>query len=402
VKIIRDMPESLHESRCCPHAVVNCQRSLYPSLHLLVMYLKQLSLVNFKNISGAEMVLGKKFNCFVGNNGSGKTTVLDAVHYLSMCKSFLNSIDSQNIQREQPFMVISGEFEKDEEEEKIHCALKRDGKKQFKRNKKDYARLIDHVGLFPSVIIAPTDADIINGGSDLRRKFLDSVISQLDREYLQNLVQYNKALQQRNALLKYFRENRTFQSESLEVWDAQISQRGQLIHERRKAFLSDFIEAFSSLYQTISGSVEEIGLEYVSQLNDGEMLGLLTANVAQDRVATYTTIGIHKDDLGLTINGFSLKKFGSQGQQKSALVALKLAQFKVMHEKSGITPLLLLDDIFDKLDDDRVGQLLKLVSGKAFGQIFITDTHPARVAELLKDEKDVHVFPISQGEVVVD
>lgn len=176
----------------------------------------------------------------------------------------------------------------------------------------------------------------------------------------------------------------------------------KLIHKRRKAFLVDFIDAFSAFYEVISGSLEEIDLEYVSQMSDGEMLGLLKANVAQDRAATYTTIGIHKDDLGLSINGFQLKKFGSQGQQKSALVALKLAQFKVMHEKSGITPLLLLDDIFDKLDDDRVGQLLKLVSGKAFGQIFITDTHPARVAELLKDEKDVHVFPISQGEVVAD
>lgn len=366
------------------------------------MYLKQLSLVNFKNISGADMELGKKFNCFVGNNGSGKTTVLDAVHYLSMCKSFLNSIDSQNITREQPFMVVSGTFEKNSEEEKIHCALKRDGKKQFKRNKKDYARLIDHIGLFPSVIIAPTDADIINGGSDLRRKFLDGVISQLDREYLENLIQYNKALLQRNALLKYFRENRTFQPESLEMWDVQLSQRGQIIYERREAFLADFIDAFSAFYQTISGSVEEIGLTYESQLSDGEMLGLLKENVAQDRAATYTTIGIHKDDLGLTVNGFQLKKFGSQGQQKSALVALKLAQFKVMHKKSGITPLLLLDDIFDKLDDDRVGQLLNLVSQKSFGQIFITDTHPARVAELLKDEKDVRVFPISQGEVALD
>lgn len=363
------------------------------------MYIKQLSLVNFKNISGADMELGKKFNCFVGNNGSGKTTVLDAVHYLSMTKSFLNSIDSQNIKREQPFMVVSAAFEKDSEEELIYCALKREGKKQFKRNKKEYGRLIDHVGLFPSVIIAPTDADIINGGSDLRRKFLDGVISQLDRQYLENLMQYNKALQHRNALLKYFRENRTFQADSLDVWDVQLAERGQMIYERRKAFLKDFIEAFSYYYKTISCSVEEVGLDYESQLSDGEMLALLKENVAQDRAATYTTIGVHKDDLGLTINGFPMKKFGSQGQQKSALVALKLAQFKVMHEKSGITPLLLLDDIFDKLDDNRVGELLKLVGGKAFGQIFITDTHPERVAELLKDEKDVRVFPISQGEI---
>lgn len=366
------------------------------------MYLKQLSLVNFKNISGADLELGKKFNCFVGNNGSGKTTVLDAVHYLSMCKSFLNPIDSQNIKRDQPFMVLSGTFFKDDEDSLVYCALKHEGKKQFKKNKKEYQRLIDHVGQFPTVIIAPTDADIINGGSDLRRKFLDGVISQLDREYLENLVQYNKALQQRNALLKYFRENRTFQQESLEVWDAQLSQRGTLIYQRRKKFLEDFISAFSSYYKTISESVEEIGLIYDSQLSEGDMLDLLKASLDKDRAATYTTVGIHKDDLALTINDFPLKKFGSQGQQKSALVSLKLAQFKVMHEKSGITPLLLLDDIFDKLDDDRVGQMLKLVGGKAFGQIFITDTHPERVAELLKGEKDVKVFPISQGEIQID
>ncbi len=366
------------------------------------MHLKQLSLVNFKNISGADMELGSKFNCFVGNNGSGKTTVLDAVHYLSMCKSFLNSIDSQNIKGEQPFMVVSGVFEKDGNEEKIYCALKRDGKKQYKRNKKEYDRLIDHVGLFPSVIIAPTDADIINGGSELRRKFLDGVISQLDRDYLENLIQYNKALLQRNALLKYFRENRTFQQEFLDVWDEQLAKRGQLIYEKRRAFLSDFILAFSSNYKTISGSVEEVGLTYESQLDGALMLDLLKASLAQDRAATYTTVGIHKDDLGLTVNGLQIKKFGSQGQQKSALVSLKMAQFKVMREKSGITPLLLLDDIFDKLDDDRVGQMLKLVSGKDFGQIFITDTHPARVAELLKDEKDVKVFPVSQGTITVD
>jgi DNA replication and repair protein RecF len=366
------------------------------------MYIKQLSLVNFKNISGADLELGRKFNCFVGNNGSGKTTVLDAVHYLSMCKSFLNPADSQNIKREQPFMVLSGTFDKDSEDYAIHCALKRDGKKQFKKNKKEYQRLIDHIGLFPSVIIAPTDADIINGGSDLRRKFLDGVISQLDREYLENLVQYNKALQQRNALLKYFRENRTFQQESLDIWDTQLSQRGKLIYQRRKKFLADFIEAFSSNYKTISNSVEEIGLVYESQLSDGDMMDLLKESLEKDRAVTYTTVGVHKDDLILTINDFPLKKFGSQGQQKSALVSLKLAQFKVMSEKSGITPLLLLDDIFDKLDDDRVGQMLKLVGGKDFGQIFITDTHPERVAELLKDEKDVLVFPISKGEIQAD
>ncbi len=363
------------------------------------VYLKQLSVVNFKNISGAEMALGQKFNCFVGNNGSGKTTLLDAIHYLSVCKSFLNPIDSQNIKRDQPFLVINGTFFKDDDEAAIYCALKREGKKQFKKNKKEYKRLIDHVGQFPSVIIAPTDADIINGGSDLRRKFLDAVISQLDRTYLESLVRYNKALQQRNALLKYFFENRTFREDDLDVWDMQLSELGQRIYAKRESFLNDFIKAFQSYYQNISGTTEVIGLHYLSQMKEGLMYDLLKENIGRDRASTYSTIGIHKDDLQLTINAFPLKKFGSQGQQKSALVALKLAQFKVMEKKSGQTPLLLLDDIFDKLDDDRVGQLLKLVSGKSFGQIFITDTHPERVAGLLEGQKDVRVFPISGGEI---
>ena len=361
------------------------------------MHLKQLSLINFKNISGLDIELGAKFNCFVGNNGSGKTTVLDAVHYLSICKSFLNSVDSQNIQREQPFFVLGGMFEKDNEDFQIHCALKREGKKQFKKNKKEYKRLMDHVGHFPTVVIAPTDADIINGGSELRRKFLDSVISQMDREYLAALVKYNKALLQRNALLKYFSENQTFVEADLDVWDVQLSSLGKEIHKKRKVFLDEFIVAFSENYRSISGSDEQIGLAYKSQMLEGEMYDLLKSNVAKDRQSTYTTVGVHKDDLELSIDGFPLKKFGSQGQQKSTLISLKFAQYKVMHEKCGFRPLLLLDDIFDKLDEERVGQLLNLVSGKDYGQILITDTHPERVAALLKGHKDVKVFPISKG-----
>lgn len=387
-------PWTMTTARGRPSVLLSYFRAL-----LRPVFLKQLSIVNFKNISGAEITLGQKFNCFVGNNGTGKTTVLDAVHYLSVCKSFLNPIDSQNIKRDEPFFVINGLFHKDEDDHAIYCALKREGKKQFKKNKKEYKRLIDHVGIFPSVIIAPTDSDIINGGSELRRKFIDAVISQLDRAYLETLMRYNKALQQRNALLKYFFENRVFKADDLDVWDVQLSELGQKIHGKRVQFLKEFIEAFQFYYQTISGSDEIIGLAYQSQMEGEKMYDLLKSNIDRDRSSTYTTIGIHKDDLQLTINDFPLKKFGSQGQQKSALVALKLAQFKVMEKKSGQTPLLLLDDIFDKLDDDRVGQLLKLVSGKTFGQIFITDTHPERVAALLKAEKDVMVFPIAAGTI---
>jgi DNA replication and repair protein RecF len=346
-----------------------------------------------------DFELGSKFNCFVGNNGAGKTTVLDAVHYLSICKSFLNSIDSQNIKRDQPFFVLGGSFAKDNEEFQIHCALKREGKKQFKKNKKEYKRLMDHVGQFPSVVIAPTDSDIINGGSELRRKFLDSVISQMDREYLATLLKYNKAVQQRNALLKYFFENRTFSEDDLDIWDVQLSELGTAIYKKRHAFLDKLITAFSENYLSISGPDETIGMKYKSQLSEGQMYNLLKANLVKDRQSTYTTVGVHKDDLELTINDFPLKKFGSQGQQKSTLISLKFAQYKVMQEKCGFTPLLLLDDIFDKLDEDRVGKLLDLVGGKDYGQILITDTHPERVAALLKGHKDVKVFPISQEEL---
>jgi len=374
------------------------------SLHLpdnrIDVYLKQLSLVNFKNVAGAEMNLGAKFNCFVGNNGSGKTTVLDAVHYLSVCKSFLNPNDTQNIRRQEPFLVINGTFEKDDEEVLVYCAVKQEGKKHFKRNRKEYKRLLDHVGHFPSVVIAPTDSDIINGGSELRRKFMDAIISQLDREYLENLLRYNKALQHRNTLLKQFADSHSFSAESLDVWDFQLAQLGQSIHRRRNEFLEAYITEFDRYYRQMSGDAEHAGLVYESQLNGHDMLELLTRGRDRDRAATYTTIGIHKDDLELTISGHSLKRFGSQGQQKTALVALKLAQFHVMRKKCGFAPLLLLDDIFDKLDDSRVGQLLKMVGEEGFGQILITDTHPERVASLLKDETDVRVFRVSGGEVV--
>lgn len=345
------------------------------------------------------MELGGKFNCFVGNNGSGKTTVLDALHYLSVCKSFLNPIDSQNIRNEDGFFLINGTFDADGEEVDISCAVKREGKKQFKKNKKEYKRLIDHVGRFPSVVIAPTDADIINGGSELRRKFLDSMIGQLDRPYLESLVRYNKALQQRNALLKQFAEQRSFDHATLAVWDMQLVKYGEEVHRSRKRFLETFVEEFGRYYQQLSGGAEKLGIDYRSQLNEAGLEQLLDQSRNKDRAATYTTQGIHKDDLLLTINDMPLKRFGSQGQQKTALVGLKLAQFKVMHERSGVTPLLLLDDIFDKLDDERVGELLQLVGGGGFGQIFITDTHPERVAGLLKAQSDVRVFSISQGEV---
>lgn len=364
------------------------------------VHLRQLSLVNFRNIPGAELELCGKFNCMVGNNGAGKTTVLDAVHYLSVCKSFLNAMDSQNIRHGDPFFVLSGTFEREGEEEAIHCAMKREGKKQFKRNKKEYPRLMDHVGLFPSVVISPLDSDLIAGGSELRRKFIDGVISQLDRGYLEHLVIYNRVLQQRNALLKSFAEGQPFDMAQLEVWDMQLTDRGQRIHQRRALFLESFITEFQRFYTAISQGQEEVGIGYESQMAEGPMEALLAAALPRDRAATHTTVGIHKDDLSFHIGGHPLKRFGSQGQQKSMLVALKLAQYAVMRQQTGVLPMLLLDDIFDKLDDSRVAQLLDLVSGPDFGQILITDTHPERTAQLLKGETNVRVFTVADGTVI--
>lgn len=363
------------------------------------LMLRQLSLVNFRNLAGAELELGGKFNCLVGNNGAGKSTVLDAVHYLSVCKSFLNALDSQNIRHGQPFFVLSGAFERAGEEEAIHCALKREGKKQFKRNKKEYPRLMDHVGLLPSVVISPLDGDLIAGGSEVRRKFMDGVLSQLDRDYLEHLVIYNRVLLQRNALLKSFADGQPFDPALLEMWDVQLADRGNRVHAIRKAFMEKFLGVFADFYKTISQGSEEVTIGYRSPLEEGDLTDLLAAALPRDRAATHTTVGIHKDDLEFTIGDHPLKRFGSQGQQKSMLVALRLAQYAVMRERSGLRPMLLLDDIFDKLDDSRVAQLLDIVSAPDFGQIFITDTHPKRTADLLKGENDVRVFAVSEGNV---
>lgn len=363
------------------------------------LHLRLLSLVNFKNISGAEMELGPKFNCFVGNNGSGKTTVLDAVHYLSVCKSFLNAIDSQNIRYEEPFFLLNGTFLRHGEEDVVHCAMKREGKKIFRRNKKEYPRLMDHVGLIPSVVISPTDSELIAGGSELRRRFLDGVLAQLDKQYLEQLVLYNKNLQQRNALLKSFAEGQPFDAGLLEVWDIQLANRGQRIYERRVMFIETLVDAFKAFYTIISGGQEQVTIHYQSQLQDADMDTLLRDAIGRDRAATHTTMGIHKDDLIFSIDGHPLKRFGSQGQQKSMLVALKLAQYAVMRDRCGLLPLLLLDDIFDKLDDNRVAKLLDLVSGLDFGQVLITDTHPKRIAQLLRGKDNVRVFKVAQGTI---
>ncbi len=348
------------------------------------MFLKRLSLLNYKNFESTDFELDSKINCFVGPNGIGKTNVLDAIYHLAFGKGYFNPISTQNIKHDADFFVVDGEFEKNDREEKIVCSLKRGTKKIIKRNGKIYDRLSDHIGLLPLVIISPADRDLIIEGSETRRKFMDGVIAQSDQEYLQNLIKYNKVLAQRNALLKYFAANHTFDAATLSVYNEQLNTSGTPIFNKRVAFLEAFIPIFKQQYIAISGGNEDVSLVYDSKMLDENLPDLLEKNIERDKSLQYTSVGIHKDDLSFEIAGHPIKKFGSQGQQKSFLIALKFAQFHFIKEQSKTDPILLLDDIFDKLDENRVAQIVGLVNHKNFGQIFISDTHSERTENVVK------------------
>lgn len=350
-----------------------------------------MTLVNYKNFTSKSFSFEEKINCFVGYNGVGKTNVLDAIYHLSYTKGYFNSVASQNIQYNTDFFVIEGTFQKNKREEIISCSLKRGYKKLVKRNGKEYEKLSDHFGLLPVVIISPSDTNLIIEGSDMRRKFMDSIISLYDKEYLQFLIKYNKVLAQRNSLLKFFAANLTFDQTNIDVYNEQLVNFGTLIFEKRKKFLSEFIPIFQKRYKQIIGSIDEnrveenVELKYRSQLKSSDLKNILEQNIDRDRILQYTSVGVHKDDLIFTLNNHQIKKNGSQGQQKSYLIALKLAQFDFVKQQSDITPILLLDDIFDKLDENRVSHLINLVNDKNFGQIFITDTHAERTESIIKN-----------------
>lgn len=349
------------------------------------MHLKNLSLINYKNFEAKDFEFDAKINCFVGANGIGKTNALDAIYHLSLGKSYFNPIATQNIRHETDFFVIDGTFENKDREEKVVCSLKRGAKKIIKRNAKAYDRLSDHIGLLPLVIISPSDRDLITEGSDTRRKFMDGVIAQSDKTYLQNLIKYNKVVSQRNSLLKYFAVNHTFDATTLAVYNDQMVEYGTPIFEKRAAFLETFIPIFKEQYAVISGNNEDVALTYESKLLGANLMSLLEKNIDRDKALQYTSVGIHKDDLSFKISEYPIKKFGSQGQQKSFLIALKFAQFHFMKEVAKTTPILLLDDIFDKLDENRVAHIIALVNNENFGQIFISDTHPERTENVVKN-----------------
>jgi DNA replication and repair protein RecF len=348
------------------------------------MTLNTLSLVNYKNFEQQNFEFDTKINCFVGANGVGKTNALDAIYHLSFGKSYFNPIASQNIKHNEEFFVVDGIFNKNDKTEKVLVSLKRGQKKMIKRNGKAYEKFSDHIGLIPLVIISPADRDLIIEGSDTRRKFIDNVISQSDKVYLNNLINYNKILSQRNALLKYFALNNTFNAQTLEVYNEQLHTYGTEIFNTRNNFLNTFIPIFKARYKSISNDNEAVNLSYKSDLFDNDLKHLLTNCVNKDKAIQYTSVGIHKDDLNFEIETYTIKKFGSQGQQKSFLIALKLAQFDFIKEQNGVTPLLLLDDIFDKLDENRVAQIINLVDNEDFGQLFISDTHAERTENIVK------------------
>lgn len=348
------------------------------------MHLNTISLLNYKNFDEATFSFDSKINCFVGRNGVGKTNVLDAIYHLAYGRSYFNPMAMQNIRHGAEFFVVEGSFEKDERNELIVCSLKKGQKKTLKRNGKIYEKFSDHIGFIPLVIISPTDRDLIIEGSEVRRSFMDNVISQLDAGYLQNLIQYQKILTQRNALLKYFAANRTFDPETLVIYDEQLDVLAQPIFEKRRDFLEQFVPIFDDYHKAITDSAESVQIVYQSHLSQNGMLALLNDHVQRDRTLQYTSVGIHKDDLSFEIDGFPIKKFGSQGQQKSLLIALKLAQFEFVKKQSGQKPILLFDDIFDKLDETRVGKIVEMVNNDAFGQLFISDTHPERTEAIVK------------------
>ncbi|MGA9238252.1 DNA replication/repair protein RecF [Robiginitalea sp.] len=348
------------------------------------MHLNRLSLLNYKNFDTREFEFDVKINCLIGPNGVGKTNVLDSIYHLAFGKSYFNPVTTQNIRHGAEFFVIEGAFVKEGREENVVCSFKKGGKKVLKRNGKVYDRISDHIGQVPLVIISPADRDLILEGSDVRRKFMDGVISQSDKAYLQDVLNYHKLVSQRNALLKYFAANRTFDSDSLEVYNDQLHTLGMRIHGKRLAFMSEFTPIFIDQYKAISGGDEPVHLRYQSQLESAPLSDLLHQNLDKDRLLQYTTQGIHKDDLGMEIEGYPIKKFGSQGQQKSFLIALKFAQFQFMKSQLSGMPILLLDDIFDKLDEDRVAHIVNLVNQDLFGQIFISDTHGERTEKTVR------------------
>ncbi len=362
------------------------------------MILTHLSIINYRNIEEASLQLSPNINCFIGHNGAGKTNVLDAVYFLSFCHSAATSQDSMAIRHDRDFFVLEGEYEGDEPFT-VYCGMKRGQKKHFKRDKKEYKRLSEHIGLIPIVLVSPQDSFLIEGSSDERRRLMDQVIAQQDRPYIEALNRYNKALQQRNAMLRD--EEHEPDPDVLGLWEEQMAVEGEYIYEKRSQFARELVPLFQQFYSTISGGHEQVALEYRSHCQRGPLLEVIRRDRAKDRAVGYSLHGVHRDDLEILLDGHPMRREGSQGQQKTFVIALKLAQFEMLKQGNRhTTPLLLLDDIFDKLDAQRVEQIVRLVAGDQFGQIFITDTNRDHLDQILQQGHfDHQLFEVSDGEI---
>ena len=365
------------------------------------MILQNLSIVNYRNIRSASLDLSAKMNCFIGHNGAGKTNVLDAVYYLSFCRSALNSVDSQLIRHEEDFFVLEGTYADEEAADEplcLYAGMKRGQKKHFKRNKKEYTRLSAHVGRVPLVMVSPADTLLLDGGGAERRKLMAMVISQYDHAYIDDLIAYNRALQQRNSLLKMEEEP---DAALLDLWEEQMAGSGKRIFARRELFVERLLPLFQQYYTTISAQREQAGLEYVSHAQRGDLLDVIRRDRMKDRAVGYSLHGVHRDDLVFTLSGHPMKREGSQGQSKTFVIAVKLALFEsLQHTAAHTTPILLLDDIFDKLDSERVDQIVQLVSGERFGQIFITDTNREHLDRILRARVcDYNMYEVEQGKI---
>ena len=384
--------------------------------YFCTMILEKLSLINYKNIQTATLELSPKINCLIGQNGVGKTNVLDAIYYLSFCHSLTNPVDSQVIRHGEEFFMIEGDYRGERREERgerkeergerkegaltISCGLKRGSKKHFKKNKKEYKRLSEHIGLIPIVMVSPSDTLLIEGGSEDRRKLMDIVISQYDYNYLELLNRYNKALQQRNTMLKAEEEP---DLELISLWEEQMAASGEAIYQKRDAFVKEMVPIFQRFYETISGNREQVAVNYISHCQRGPLLEVIQRDRFKDRAIGYSLHGIHRDDLEFSLSGHLIKREGSQGQNKTFVISLKLAQFEILKRtNTKTTPLLLLDDIFDKLDAGRVEQIVSLVAGDEFGQIFITDTNRDHLDQILRNSMhDYRIFYVEDGEIKV-
>jgi DNA replication and repair protein RecF len=345
----------------------------------MAFHLARLSVLDFRNHRDLALELGAEVNCFTGPNGTGKTNLLDAVHYLALGKSYFDPVDQHNVRQGQELFVLQGHMRTGEEEDTILCSVRKGLRKVLSRNRKEYDRLADHVGRYPVVMITPYDGQIVQDGSEVRRRFLDGLIAQFDKTYLEALIRYNRALAQRNALLKQLAEHGGVQRSSFEPWDEQLVTYASAIHAARAEFMQELMPLLEEHYTGISSGPERVALAYRSAVGERAMGELLVGAWDRDRAAQHTTVGVHKDDLLFTIDSEPLKRYGSQGQQKTYLIALKLAQFEITATRSGSKPILLLDDIFDKIDPQRMRHLLQLLSGHRFGQVLITDTDPARL-----------------------